>query len=152
MLKRNITYTDFNDNVVTEPFYFNLTKTEFVEIDSKYPGGIAAAFRRIGEAAEIREEGVSEFRKFILAAYGIKSDDGKKFTKSDALREEFISMAAFDALFIELSTDDKKMAEFIIGVMPKEFSQSLSESLDTAPKPAIQIPPLAPPTPTGTEG
>lgn len=140
MLKRDITYKDFNDVEVTEPYYFNLTKSEIIELDSSYKGGMASIFGRIVETND-KEIQVREFKKFILAAYGQKSDDGKRFVKNDQLRDEFTQTAAYDALFMELATNDKAAADFILGVLPKDFSNDLASEL------AIQVPPLAPPPP-----
>lgn len=138
MLKRNITYEDFNGDKVTEVFYFNLTKSEIIELDSVYEGGVASIFGRIVESND-KESMIKEFKKFILAAYGQKSDDGKRFIKSDQLRQEFTQTAAYDALFIELATSDKLASDFIVGVLPKEFANDLASVT------AIQVPPLSPP-------
>ena len=60
-------------------------------------------------------------------AYGIKSDDGKRFMKSDQLREEFSQTAAYDALFMELATNDDAAATFIKGVVPKDFLKEMEK-------------------------
>jgi hypothetical protein len=140
VLKRDITYEDFDGNKVTEPYYFNLTKSELVELDASYNGGVQAVFQRIVETRDSQEV-IKEFKQFILAAYGIKSDDGKRFVKNDQIREEFTQTAAYDALFMELATNDVAAATFITGVMPKDFTSDISSEV------AIQVPPLAPPAP-----
>ena len=40
MLKKTITYTDYNGNERTEDFYFNLTKAEVVEMEMSTSGGL----------------------------------------------------------------------------------------------------------------
>ena len=42
MLKRNITYEDFDGNTVTEAFYFNLSKAELMEMEFTRAGGLGA--------------------------------------------------------------------------------------------------------------
>lgn len=140
MFKRPISYEDFNGEKVTDIYYFNLTKSEIVELDSEYAGGVGSIFGKIVEAKD-KESMIKEFKKFILASYGEKSDDGKRFIKSDELRLQFTQTAAYDALFIELATSDEKATEFILGVLPKEFTNELASEI------AIQVPPLAPPAP-----
>jgi hypothetical protein len=76
MLKRSITYTDFDDEEVTEEFYFNLSKTEIIAMETKKKGGFSAW---IQEMVKIEDTPVlmKEFETFILMTYGEKSPDGK---------------------------------------------------------------------------
>lgn len=141
MLKRNITYENFDGETVTETFYFNLTKTEIIELEVSYQSGLEGMLKRIIES-EDRRALISEFKKIILLAYGEKSPDGKRFIKSDELREEFAQTAAFDALFIELATDDEAGAVFVKGILPTDIAKSVAQAeLVELPKPPT------PPTP-----
>lgn len=120
MLKRPITYTDFfTEEEVTEVFYFNLTKTELIEFEVGYKSGFVEAINRIIESTD-REAIVAEFKKIILMAYGVRTADGE-FEKSDELRKKFAATAAYDSLFVELSTNDEAAAAFINGVVPKDM-------------------------------
>ena len=40
MLKKTITYTDYNDNERTEDFYFNFSKAELTEMELSTVGGL----------------------------------------------------------------------------------------------------------------
>jgi hypothetical protein len=124
MLKRDITYEDFDGESVTESFYFNLTKTELIELEVGYKDGLEAAMQRIVKT-EDRQALIAEFQRIILLSYGVKSDDGRRFMKSDQLREEFTQTPAYDALFIELATDDKAAATFIQGILPKGLVENV---------------------------
>lgn len=134
MLKREIKYKTFDGVETTEIFYFNLTKTEMIEMEVETKDGLDAKVRRI-IAADDKQQLIAEFKAIILAAYGVKSDDGKRFVKSDQLREEFSQHAAFDALFIELATNDKAASDFITGVIPDDMNGDLTAKL---PPPNIQ--------------
>lgn len=141
MLKRNITYENFDGETVTETFYFNLTKTEIIELEVSYQSGLEGMLKRIIES-EDRRALISEFKKIILLAYGEKSADGKRFIKSDELREAFAQTAAFDALFIELATNDDAGATFVKGILPADIAKSVAEAE------VVEIPkPPTPPTP-----
>lgn len=120
MLKRSVTYTDFNGDEVTEVLYFHLTKPELIEMEVESSGGLSTMLQRISENGD-RKAIVAEFKKIVLTAYGEKSDDGKIFRKSDTIRENFSSSAAYSQLFMELATDETAAAEFINGVMPKDL-------------------------------
>lgn len=122
MIKRNITYEDFDGVERTEPFYFNLSKSEIVELEVEIDGGLSGFLRRIVETSDHKEL-VGQFKRLILLAYGIKSDDGKSFKKNEQLREDFAQTAAFDALFMELSTNANSAAEWVNGVIPKALAE-----------------------------
>ena len=60
------------------------------------------------------------FKDIILKAYGVKSPDGRRIIKSDALREEFSQTEAYSKLFIELATDADAAAKFINAIVPNQ--------------------------------
>jgi hypothetical protein len=120
LLKKSITYTDFNGDEVTEDFYFNLTKAELIEIEMAHEGGLSESLKKIVKS----EDGakiMAEFKYIILMAYGERSLDGKRFSKSQHLREQFESTEAYSELFVSLVTDPEAAAEFVQGVMPKDL-------------------------------
>lgn len=123
MLKRQITYTDFNDQEVTDTFYFNISKNELIELEVEYKGGFTALIERITETMDPKRL-VDEFKRIILLAYGEKSEDGKRFIKSDELRAEFETHAAYQTLFTELATSDGAAAEFIAAVLPADMTDT----------------------------
>lgn len=140
MLKREISYEDFDGNRMTDIFYFNLSKTEIVELEVGYEGGLEAAIRRI-MAAQDNKALLAEFKRIILASYGIRSEDGKRFIKTEDLRTEFSQTAAFDALFMELATDDDAAATFIKGILPADLSLEVEKAQ------TMVVVPLDPPPP-----
>lgn len=144
MLKREITYEDFDGKTTTETFYFNLTKTEIVGLEVGHEGGLEAAVRRIVQTNDNKSL-LREFQNIILAAYGIRSEDGKRFIKSDELRLEFEQTAAFDALFMELMTDEGKAAVFIRGVLPADLASEIAKSQPGMLEVPLNLPPPEPP-------
>ena len=124
MLKKTITYTDYNDNTRTEDFYFNLTKAEIMEMEMSTNGGMAEMIQRI-VAAQDAPAIVKIFKELVLKAYGQKSPDGKRFIKNDELREEFAQTEAYSQLFMELATDADAAAKFVNGIMPAGLEQGL---------------------------
>jgi len=117
MLKKTITYTDFDGNERTEDFYFNLTKAELTEMELSEQGGLQKVIERI--SAEKDSKKILEiFKKLILDAYGEKSIDGKRFIKSQELKDGFMQTNAYSDLFIELANDADKAADFINAIIP----------------------------------
>jgi hypothetical protein len=145
MLKRDITYENFDGETVTETFYFNLTKTEIIQLQFGYEGGLEAAIRKIIES-EDNKGLIEEFQKIVLASYGVRSEDGKRFIKNEELREEFSQTAAYDALFMDLATNEDSAANFIKGVVPKD----LTVEMEKLARPGVVDIPLPPPPPPAT--
>lgn len=117
MLKRKITYTDFDGNERSEDFYFNLTKAELTELQFSQEGGFQERLERI-VAAKDQPAIIAEFKKLILLSYGEKSDDGRHFNKSKEISDRFSHTEAYSTLFMELATDADKAAEFVKSVLP----------------------------------
>lgn len=120
MLKKTITYTDYNGVEKKEDFYFNLTKAEVVEMELTTTGGLAEAITKIVDAKDIPAI-VKIFKDLILKAYGEKSADGKRFVKSKELSEAFAQTEAYSELFMELATDADAAAKFVNGITPVEI-------------------------------
>ncbi len=117
MLKKTITYIDYNGSERTEDFYFNLSKAEVMEMEMSTQGGLAERIQKIVSAQDAPAI-IQVFKDLIMKAYGEKSPDGKRFIKSAALSEAFTQTEAYSQLFMELATDASKAAEFVNGIIP----------------------------------
>lgn len=124
MLKKTITYTDYNGNERTEDFYFNLTKAEIMEMEMSTSGGLAEMIQRI-VAAQDAPAIIKVFKDLVLRAYGQKSADGKRFIKNAELRDEFEQTEAYSILFMELATDADAAGKFVNGIVPADMSKQL---------------------------
>ena len=120
MLKKIITYTDYNNVERTEPFYFNLSKAELMEMELGVTGGMTEMLDKI-IAAKDAPSLMKTFKEMIMKAYGVKSDDGKRLIKSEELSIAFTQTEAYSVLFMELITDDKAAADFVNGIIPNEI-------------------------------
>lgn len=118
MLKKTITYTDYNDQEVTEDFYFNLTKAELLDMEMTTAGGMAEMIDSIVKAKDTVSI-VNVFKELIRKSYGKKSPDGKRFMKSEELFREFSETEAYSQIYMELATDADAAAAFVNGVIPK---------------------------------
>jgi hypothetical protein len=156
MLKREISFEDFNGNQTSEVFYFNLSKAELIEMEVEYKQGFAQLLQDIIDSKDNKEL-VSKFKDIILMSYGQKSEDGKRFIKSPELREEFSQTAAYVELFMELASDDDAAVAFLSGVLPRDIVSQLNEeqvkkeitvTKDISTLPAPEDGPASPPTST----
>lgn len=126
MLKKTITYTDYNGQERTEDHYFNLTKAEIMEIEMSTSGGFAEMIQRIVDAQDAPSI-IKVFKDLILKAYGKKSPDGKRFIKSEEISTEFSQTEAYSELFMELATNADAAAAFINGIVPADAAAQLDK-------------------------
>lgn len=123
MLKKTITYTDYNGSERTEDFYFNLSKAEVMEMEMSTSGGLAEMITRI-VAAQDAPAIIKIFKDLVLKAYGEKSPDGKRFIKSEEIATAFSQTEAYSQLFMELATDADAAAAFVNGIVPKDMQSA----------------------------
>ena len=118
MLKKTITYTDYDGVERTEDFFFNLSKAEVAEMELSTHGGMERLINQIAKTQD-RKRLIELFKDIILKSYGEKSMDGRRFIKSKELSEAFSQTEAYSELFMQLATDSNAASAFINGIMPK---------------------------------
>lgn len=121
MLKKTITYTDYNGVKRTEDFYFNLTQAEITEMEMGTTGGFTEMLQKIIAAKDVPSL-VKIMKDLVLRAYGEKSADGRRFIKSEEISKAFSQTEAYSQLFMELALDSEKGSEFVNGIVPASMS------------------------------
>ena len=126
MLKKTITYEDWNGTERTEDFYFNLSRVEVIELEYSVEPGTSIT-ETIMTLINSHDTGkiIKTIKDIILKSYGEKSADGKRFVKSDDIRQAFEENPAFDVLFMELTTNAEEAANFLSGIMPSSVRDNL---------------------------
>lgn len=131
MIKKTVTYVDYNGDKRTDDFWFNLSEAELAEMEVSVHGGYLEMIKRIVKAKDIPEI-AKVFKQLLIRAYGERSADGSYFYKVDEngnpLWRNLVSSAAYSQLYIELSSDDEKAAEFVNGVMPPVDEEKRKEA------------------------
>lgn len=129
MLKKTITYSDYNGVERTEDFYFNLSKAEILEMEMGTSGGLAEMIQRI-VATQDAPAIIKIFKDLVLKAYGEKSPDGRRFLKTDEngnpLSRNFEQTEAYSILFMELATDAEAASKFVNGIVPGDISKQMA--------------------------
>ena len=126
MLKKTITYTDYDGNERTEDLYFNLSKAELMELEMSVDGGWAERMQKIVDAKDLPT--LSRiFKDIILKSYGEKSADGRRFIKSERLSEAFAQTEAYSELFMELATNSDSATAFVNGILPANIQEQIAE-------------------------
>lgn len=126
MLKKKVTYTDYNGVERTEDFYFNLTKAEITEMELSTAGGFAEMLQKV-VAAQDGPTIIKVFKDLVLKAYGEKSADGKRFMKSDEISTAFSQTEAYSQIFMELATDSKAAADFVNAIIPADMAKEVAK-------------------------
>ena len=114
MIKKTIKYTDYNGVEHVEDFYFNLTRSEIVEMEMSVPGGMIQALGNMSVEKD-QPQMLKIIKDFILKSYGEKSSDGKRFIKSAEMQEAFSQTEAYSELFMEMMGDMNKALAFLEG-------------------------------------
>jgi len=117
MLKKTITYTDYNGTERTEDFFFNLTKAEIVQMELSVNGGLDVLLEKIVKTQDSPKL-IEIFKDLILKSYGEKSDDGRRFVKSEELSQAFSHTEAYSELYMELAFDSDAAVAFVNGIIP----------------------------------
>lgn len=134
MLKKTITYKDYNGAERTDDLYFNLSEAEIMEMEMSTTGGLTGKISRI-IATQDQPSIIKLFKELILKSYGEKSPDGRRFIKSEELSIGFSQTEAYSKLFMELATDDKMAAEFVKGIVPGDIAGKVD--FDSLPQKVI---------------
>ena len=141
MLTKTISYEDFDGNKVTETLQFNLTKTEAMEIAFALPDDVKKTVadgptdmtEEIAKKilARMGDTKIVDFIKtVVLKAYGVKSEDGKRFIKTDEngnpMSIAFSQTMAYDAIITELMTSDETAAmNFVNALLPAGLANAV---------------------------
>ena len=117
MLKQQVTDEDFDGNTQSETLYFNLNRMELISFQKRYGSeNMENYINKLIEEKQI-EPMYDLLNDFVLTAYGVRSEDGKRFIKNDEIREEFKQSLAYEALIEDFHDDSRKVLEnFIAGV------------------------------------
>lgn len=143
MLKQVVAYTDFNDQLAEETIYFNLTKTELA--DNLY---LKDSFEALQAKMEGPEHSLSTDEIMMLLdlvktmmrlSYGIRSEDGKRFKKSDEIWTEFQQTAVYDAYLFSLFEDPNLAVKFMVGILPSDLREAAEKSVSQLEKKPSEV-------------
>ena len=128
MLKKTITYTDYNDEEQTVDAYFNLNKTELVALYLSEGSGLDGYIEKIIQTTDTKKIHAL-FTDIVAMSYGVR--EGNKFIKNETVLEDFKSTGAFDQLVYDLITQSDSAVEFVNGIVPANLKELVEKE---APK------------------
>jgi len=152
MIRKTLTYQDYEGKEHTKDFYFSLNQTEFALMNNKMPGGFESYLKRVQE--DHNEEKLLEMLVwFIEEGYGIRMGDDD-FIKEDEvgrkLGKRFRCTEACDKLITELLEKENNIGAFLIGMLPESLKPQAQKNVEEAMKKAslnvTALPGYQPPT------
>ena len=116
MLKQRVKYEGFDGELIEEDLYFNLTRMDLIELNDRYESKDMAAYMD----KIVKEKNIKELYKvlkdIVLMAYGVKTEDGKRFIKNQTVKDEFAESLAFSQLIEDFHETDTAMSDFVTGI------------------------------------
>ena len=137
MIKKTVTYTDFDDIPVTETLRFHITEAELAEMEVNTPGGLVSKLESVttGNGKDI----LDTFKYLIMAAYCevVRDKNGRQLLmKKDAdghrLADDFVQSLAYNAIFKELIENPETAADFVNGLFPKDLVEKAQKEAEKA--------------------
>lgn len=122
------TYTDYDGTQRTEDFRFHFNQAELMEMELSTEGGFSARVNRIINANS-HPELLQVMKTFVLDAYGVKSEDGRRFMKDADIRRAFVESPVYSKIFMRLTTGPnaaEEAAKFINGVTPDDMPKPMA--------------------------
>lgn len=143
MLKKQVTYKDYDGNDKTTTLYFHLNKFEWLELETYTKGGLIENLKHAIETGNAKKT-IDILKKIILRSYGEKDPETGSFEKSDDIAIRFSKTDAFSELFYELAYNEEAAQSFFMGLIPVELraeaEKKMAEMNPKEPK-LVQLPP-----------
>ena len=139
MLKKMITYTDYAGNEGKVEAYFNLTKTECVDLNLEFEeeGGLIGRIKKLmveREDGEMPRKPAVDFIKLLIEkSYGVRPKDNPSlFLKEDddgrPFFRKFKQTPAYDAYVYALLSGEESLEEFAANVLPQISDEQKAEA------------------------
>ena len=143
MLKKDITFENFDGQQETKTFYFNLSIPELLDLQESVEGGLHGSLELIAKS-EDQAAMAKTFGAIIDKAYCQRTADG--IDKDPVELRRFKNSDAYSVLFMEIITNAGTATEFINGVMPAKLTEKVRELVKSG---KLELPEMAaaPPKP-----
>lgn len=142
MISQVIKYKDFDDNDQVATAWFHLSMKKLIKYNASIDGGMAKVLTDLVESDD-REKIIERFTEIVGMAYGQRVDgDASAFRQSDEITDAFLDSPVFDALLVELLTNENTATALIAGIFPKEAMEKVqaaqAANAAMSPNPAQQ--------------
>ena len=116
MITKRITFLDYNGIARTENFDFHMNRVEALDFALSIDGDLTEFVRKCVEE-DNKTALIGMVKQIVEKSYGKKSEDGRRFMKSEEISRSFIETEAYPALMSELISNSEEAAQFINGAL-----------------------------------
>lgn len=135
MIKKTLTYLDYEGVEHTKDFYFSMNQTEFALLNNQLPGGFEYYLQKIQQDHD-ETKLLELLTMFIVEGYGERLMDGLGFSKEDLqgrkLGKLFLSTEACDNLITELLEKENNIGAFLTGMLPAGIRPKIEKGIQEA--------------------
>ena len=118
MQKLTVQFENFDGETVSEDLYFHLNIKELQAME-KWEVPLTKRIAKLTKT-EDGKEAFELMRDIIEAAYGERSEDGKRFVKNPEVLKNFTEGLAYDEVIIKFIDGSTDLGKFIEGLLPKK--------------------------------
>ncbi|MBP5598379.1 MAG: hypothetical protein J6Y02_23635 [Pseudobutyrivibrio sp.] len=125
MWKFTAHYENFNGEERSKELRFNLSASDIRTLQYSKEGGIDKYYQKLvdeGDSGKLYQA----FEDLIRISYGVISDDGERFIKSEEEYSKFHDSPAYDAFMEYILTSEDGAAKFITGILPKKYMDKVN--------------------------
>lgn len=152
MIKKTITFKNMDGVEITEDWYFGLSPADVAELELTSGGRLSERLLSIGQSLEehkddeeklVRANGaeiMQLFKELLMASVGKRSDDGRRFVKTDDLRDDFVQTGSYSELLMQLVTNPDEAADFVSGILPSEAIEKMQQGRPMTDVPLPEMP------------
>lgn len=130
MLKKTIEYTNFNDEEKTMEAYFHLGKADIARISADPT--VLEDMKRATETNNTKLM-LACIERLVRLAYGVRSEDGERFVKTQEVQDAFIQSAAYEEFLADLlGGTGANFSKFMTAVFPEKMMKELTKTNEGA--------------------
>lgn len=132
-----VKYTNFFGEETEEQLHFHLSKGELMNMELQTPP-LSAKIATVNSGGASPMDAYKLLQEFVGAAYGERSEDGKRFFKDERSTKAFLASPAFDALLDKLGEDPKFSNKFLAGLFPDDLMGKARKLIDENPDASLE--------------
>lgn len=130
MIKKSITYINYEGQQETKDYYFHLNKLDVLKMTAKLGKDLDKYVEDLLKKQDPMEM-VEFIELLILTAVGTRNNPNQTFVRSEELRKEFEYSEAYAELFEEIFTNEKAASDFISALVSKQAVSKTNLVIDT---------------------
>lgn len=145
MLRKNVTYKDFDGQPVTEEFCFHLMEADFIDLDFKYEaqGGLKKYLTdlilEIQQNENAPKRPMYEFLKEVISL-SVGKRIGNRFDRSQEAKDRFFQTGAYSTFIIDMINDPNGIPDFFNAITPDVPEDRKQDAIKQLEESGVKLP------------